>query len=147
VEIRTGFLMSDIPRLQHTPGLRWAPSQPRLANSIGIFTSSTAVPPHVYAPSEQVYDGINSRYGRILPGGALEAVWYVYEFIVASSSSDADSLTEDKTLLERQQVLNHIATLYKVSIHVVASLGRPQHIGSENFTVLYQVRPVVHLLR
>jgi hypothetical protein len=139
VEIRTGFLMSDIPRLQHTPGLRWAPSQPRLANSIGIFTSSTAVPPHVYAPSEQVYDGINSRYGRILPGGALEAVWYVYEFIVTSSSSDADSLTEDKTLLERQQVLNHIATLYKV-FNSRSRLIRPAsaYPGSENFTVLYQ---------
>jgi len=138
-EIQTGFLMSDLPRLSNVPGLRWAPSQPCLANSIRRFPSGTSYPTPPSSVSQQIYDGANSRYGFIYHGGALEAVWFTYEFTITSRPSNAHLLDACDTETKIGLVLYDIATTFGLLHNRTRLLSPAAHYPvSENFTELYQ---------
>ncbi|KAF2102699.1 hypothetical protein NA57DRAFT_71686 [Rhizodiscina lignyota] len=134
LEVRTGFLMSDIPRLQDVPGLRWAPSQPRLGNSTRTFPSSRAPQHRVSASYEQVFDGIGSRYGRILRGGAFAAVWQIHKFVPWDTDIDLDT-----GLSKTQRVLKDIATQYTLGNTRALILRPASHFPlSEDQVILYK---------
>lgn len=131
----TGYLFSDVPRLHQIPGLRWAPSQPRRANSIWSFSSST-VPQHRKLPSSgQIFDGEGTRSGRVLRGGAFAAVWQAFEFGACSTVHIAPYESCSKT----QQVLQDISTQFRLA-NSRTLLLRPasKFLLSENHTVLYK---------
>lgn len=142
-EIPTGFLMSDVPRLGTVPGLRWAPSQPCLSGSIQSFShSASKFEAHAYAgTSQQVYDGANSRYGFIHHGGALEAVWFAFEFTITTNSSKVYQWHKCDEATKFNLLLNDISTKFGGS-RVPFCLLRPAaaYPVSENFTVLYKGR-------
>jgi hypothetical protein len=93
--------MSNLPRL-NVPGLRWAPSQPCLAGPIptlhrpGVVLGTTV-------GIDQVYDGIGSRStGPLERGGALGAVWQVYEATISADLCSSSSITSEGTVLSNQ---------------------------------------------
>lgn len=142
LEFRIGHLMSDLPRLEHVPGLRWAPSQPRLANSIRRFQSTTSDggSPYVDTHHEQIYDGIGSRYGQIVPGGAFQAVWCVHEFTAPPYLENNNPDTTDKGILERKEILSDVARQFMVSGQRSCLLRPASHDfpQDENQTILYR---------
>ncbi|KAF7508184.1 hypothetical protein GJ744_009481 [Endocarpon pusillum] len=133
-EVPTGYLFSDVPRLQDIPGLRWAPSQPRRANSVRAFRSS--VPQHRPLPSlGQFYDGEGTRHGRVERGGAFAAVWQAFELVVCSIVHTAPSGDCSKS----QQVLQDISKQFRLADSRILLLRPASYYPfSENHTVLYK---------
>lgn len=134
-ELPTGYLFSDVPRLQQIPGLRWAPSQPRRANTIRSFPSST-VPQHQRLTSlGQFFDGVGTRRGRVYRGGAFAAVWQTFELVACSTVHTAQCGDSSKS----QQVLHDIGKQFKLE-GSRALLLRPASYYplGENHTVLYK---------
>ena len=134
-ELPTGYLFSDVPRLQQIPGLRWAPSQPRRANSIRSFPSSTA-PQHRTPPSlGQFYDGEGTRRGRVFRGGAFAAVWQTFELVACSTVHTA----QEGDCSKSQRVLKDISEQFKLSNSRTLLLRPASYYPlSENHTVLYR---------
>ncbi|ERF68612.1 hypothetical protein EPUS_07173 [Endocarpon pusillum Z07020] len=132
-EVPTGYLFSDVPRLQHIPGLRWAPSQPRRANSVRAFRSS--IPQHRPIPSlGQFYDGEGTRHGRVERGGAFAAVWQAFELVVCSIVHTAPSGDCSKS----QQVLQDISQQSRLADSRILLLRPASYYPfSENHSVLY----------
>lgn len=133
-ELPTGYLFSDVPRLQKIPGLRWAPSQPRRANSIRSFSST--VPQRRIPPSlGQFYDGEGTRNGRVCRGGAFAAVWQTFEFVACSTVPTA----QYGNCSNSQQVLQDISKQFMLADSRTLLL-RPASIFqlSEDKTVLYK---------
>lgn len=135
-ELPTGYLFSDVPRLQKIPGLRWAPSQPRRANSIRVFPRSTVSQHQKLSSSGHFYDGIGTRFGRVLRGGAFTAVWQTFEFVACSTIHTA----ADGSCSKSHQVLQDISIQFRLA-NSRTRLLRPAVIisfQSENRTVLYK---------
>lgn len=133
-ELPTGYLFSDVPRLQEIPGLRWAPSQPCRANSIRSFSST--VPQRRTLPSlGQFFDGQGTRYGRVHRGGAFAAVWQTFELVACSTVNT----TQYGICSKSWQVLQDIRKQFRLADPRTLLLRPASYYPlGENHTVLYK---------
>lgn len=133
-ELPSGYLFSDVPRLQEIPGLRWAPSQPRRANSIRSFSSS--LPQGRTIPSlGQFFDGEGTRRGRVYRGGAFAAVWQTFELDACSTVDTAQYGNFSKS----RQVLQDIRKQFRLADSRTLLLRPASYYPlGENHTVLYK---------
>lgn len=78
--VKTGFLMSKVPRLENVPGFSWAPSTPY------VRKDNTASPNDSSSGRYQAYDGGESEEATITPKG-LRGTWCVYHFTEKDAAS------------------------------------------------------------
>jgi hypothetical protein len=104
--LRSGYLMSDLPRLQDVPGRSWAPSRPQLAACVWTHDPfSLELKQH----PGRVYDGVGSTWGVITDSG-LRTAWHAYEHTQRREASLGDdtmgALNVDRILCDIVQQYN-----------------------------------------
>jgi len=130
--LRSGYLMSDLPRLQHVSGRSWAPSQPRLANA--VWTHDAYSLKLVRHPG-RVYDGIGSTWGIIDKGG-FKTSWYIYEH----GQPQNPSLGEDRLdTLETNRILSDLVRQCGINERLISLIYPSPHgpVQREDNRALY----------
>ncbi|KAK4942217.1 hypothetical protein LTR10_017974 [Elasticomyces elasticus] len=130
-KIPTGALVSSAPRLQSTPGLRWAPCRPTMARR------STGVSTPVHEKTYLAYDGGDSKDGVITTDG-LRARWLTFQFSVADHGPGLSILVIDKLHMIKERHLEGFAE--GILLQVCPTRG-PSNVplpdpGSDNHVVV-----------
>lgn len=120
--LRSGYLMSDLPRLSAVSGLSWAPSQPRVAHSIAHLHREKS---ESRLFSGKIFDGIGSSWGWLLPTG-YRSDWKSFEF---------NNLSEDN-LVERTWAAVRRSSEPTFE-HVLADITKQFHITDTTVRLIY----------
>ncbi|KAI1614443.1 hypothetical protein EDD36DRAFT_382566 [Exophiala viscosa] len=135
--VSTGALVSSAPRLQSTPGLRWAPCRPTMARR-----SADASSP-VHEKTYLAYGGGDSKSGEITTNG-LRARWLTFRFSVADPGAGSSvPPNEIDSVIEGLRVVKelHLEGFAKGILLQVCPSGGPSNVplpypGSNNHVIV-----------
>ncbi|KAL9092604.1 MAG: hypothetical protein Q9165_004408 [Trypethelium subeluteriae] len=82
--LRTGYLMSNVPRIRGIRGLSWAPSRPSFVNAVHAWEISQR------STIEWTFDGSGSAYGVITDKG-FSAAWDIHDLRTLRSTDATGS--------------------------------------------------------